>query len=94
MLALGACTASPGGPTRARRRLRLSGQMVDLARRLHEPELTLTALWTHKDALDSGDLALFSSGPRGYRRDAVAGGFALHQWWSATIGATGRRSSR
>ncbi|HNV42048.1 MAG TPA: BTAD domain-containing putative transcriptional regulator [Ornithinibacter sp.] len=70
-------------------RLRLSGQMVDLARRLHEPELTLTALWTHtKDALDSGDLALFAQALAEYRRDAVASGFALHQWWSATIGAT------
>ncbi|HWS57841.1 MAG TPA: hypothetical protein VN257_04820, partial [Actinotalea sp.] len=70
-------------------RLRLSGQMVDLARRLEEPELTLTALWTHtKDALDSGDLALFAQTLAEYRRDAVASGSALHQWWSATIGAT------
>lgn len=70
-------------------RLRLSGQMVDLARRLQEPELTLTALWTHtKDALDCGDLALFTQALAEYRRDAVASGSALHQWWSATIGAT------
>ena len=70
-------------------RLRLSSRMVDVARRLHEPDLTLTALWTHtKDALDSGNLPLFAQVLAEYRRESIASGSALHQWWSATIGAT------